>query len=497
MRSWFYPVLVFLLFLIPRTLFLSAYPPLFYDEGILIQTGQYIHHGILGNPFVYPQNFPPIAPFLSSLLPTSFFWQRLPFALYGTFSGVLLFFLLRRYNLKLALASSILFSFSPVLFDNRTAELTNGTALLFLLSIYFFLHFKHPTFSSIHYTLSSNPKFLLLSGLAAGLSFSFNYLGFASILFVFFQTFISRLSFKQTLLWWSSTAAGLSVFFLFNFFIDGKYFLGDLLSYVIPNSSTTVSTTDPFSKLLFTFNSLLFGNAVGLVLPFTENLFLSLFTLMGFIATVLVLFTKRKTLSRDFLLAAFLSIIITFYVGSSLLYWVYFTILLPFYCLSIIVLLTDVKLPLRFIGTILLIFSLLSLLSFYGTISNYNSDFSSTVSWLSTNQHGLVAADPTIDSQLPYNTSVNLIIVIFSNHPFNYHEWNTFYASRLHGNLSLSRFSFIVIDPNIRNVAVQSPTVNSFIQNIQSNWTLSQTFGQYSVYQNPNSTLIFATTFNH
>lgn len=465
--------LVFFIAFIPRILYLGDFPPVFYDEGSLVQIGTFIHHGIFILPFYGNNMYPPLAPLISSLLPVSLFWQRLPDVFLGSFSCVVVFLLVKKYNVKLAFLSSILLTFSPTIFGNRTTELTNGTELFFLLTIYLFVCYKD----------SKIERYLLLSGICAGISFLYNYLGAASILFILFETVIFRLPIRKISIWWLSAAFTTSLFFVYNFFTDGSYLFQDLILYLTPSSSTTVSPSF-VSKLGYMFRQLVFGYPIGFLVPSNISILFKLFIFVGFVSTILVLYLKRNTLTKDFLLASFLAVAFSFYLGSGSFFWVFFLLLIPLYSICIITLLFE-KNFIKYLGVILLFFTLVSLGSFYGTVVyNTNTSFYQTVSWLSS-QHGLIAADPAVGAFLPYNTSVNILLVIFWNHPYNYHEWSISYAPRLHGNLSLSLFTYAVIDNNILSVADGSPTVASYITYISTTWHLVHSFGQYNIYENP------------
>ena len=109
-----------------RLPFLNLWPPFFYDEGSLIDVGLNIRHGIWGLKAMSPTFFPPIGPLISSLIPvTSLYIQRLPFAVIGSLACVVLYYILKDYDKRLAVIASILLIISPTVFINRTSEQAN------------------------------------------------------------------------------------------------------------------------------------------------------------------------------------------------------------------------------------------------------------------------------------------------------------------------------------------------------------------------------------
>ena len=471
MRSFVIPTSLLTFALLLRLPFLNLWPSYVYDEGVVIEAGLALHKGIFGL-FAYHPLISGFGGLSLSYLVTSFttapYIQRVPYAIIGGFCSLVVYYIFKSYNSKLAILSSIFLSVSPIIYINRTSEPVTATELFFLLPILFYTRYR----------TNGKNKYWILAGVCGGLGFLFDYVGVVSFFFLLFQVLIDR----RKPLWKSMVMLAINLLVAFTFlteiFIVGySNFTAEFLRY---GSSSSISVA--------VFNFIL-GYPSGQLSPPIYIDLTRLFMLLGFFVTTLY---ATWNLGKAFLISALISTFIVFYLGSGLFNWIFFAILIPLYCIGIADLVLflaskKVTIPLRLVGMLTMMILVITLIFYYGgNVGNTNTGFDCAVSYL-TAHPAMTAAIPYLADQLPQG--YNYAEVLFYNHPYNYHEWYVGMQSLSTVNLSLSRFTYFVMDNILSTIALDqwisyhSTSINDTLTTIRSNWSLVEACGQYLIYK--------------
>ncbi|MDQ1280658.1 MAG: hypothetical protein QG670_1921 [Thermoproteota archaeon] len=219
----------------------------------------------------------------------------------------------------IGLSAALLLSVVSV-FINRMALSYTGVEFFFLLTIFFYLKFRE----------NENKKWSYSSGISAGLAFLSSYLGIVAFLFLMLQSLIDGKikKNKSNIL----TFGILSLIYpIIGLVFGWHWFVYD----------TFFEASRPFypENLLMV---LLLGSP-----PYTDPLYIGrgwlsppyIFTLLGFISCFYLAFTKRE--SNGFYLSAIICILFTFLIAGAV-WWSYLTLIYPFYCLGIAIMLNKI-----------------------------------------------------------------------------------------------------------------------------------------------------------
>ena len=194
MRSFFLKIFPFLVFAVIALLFVlkldHAY--FFTDEILYIKTGADHLKGIYTSTLQVPVLPKYIAGALYTLFNTNIYLMRLPFALTGIATAVLLYFIVKReYGSKYGLVAAALFTGSNILFDATRMVMLEPLMHLFWLLFHFFFY------STL---FSKNRRLYVYAGLFFGLSLGTKLTSIVLIPFTLIVASYMLLSKKESLL---------------------------------------------------------------------------------------------------------------------------------------------------------------------------------------------------------------------------------------------------------------------------------------------------------
>ena len=296
---------------------LENFPRWFVDEGSYAQLALNMlasHWGYLTRINFFPPLFVLIEAASLRLLSANYFAARLPGVLMGTFSCVLLYVIARRMTGRLqALSAALILAFSSA-YVNRVALQDNALELFLLLTIFCFV--KTTDQRTEHWTM--------LSGVMAGFAFLSKFTGVCAVLFLVLQGVLEK-RLRRMGLAFLLFFVTVSVYPLIGAFIDWQSFLLETL--VLQGTRHTLNPYD----LAF---ALSLGAPATQLEVYGEILRtpLQIFTLLGFLSTLLVMVVGKTPMER--LVSTTVASIVLAFAASEYVWWGYLVSLYPFYALS-------------------------------------------------------------------------------------------------------------------------------------------------------------------
>ena len=301
---------------------LASYPRWYADEGTNMVLCLNLLQGHLGYQTWGPNFFPPLFDFLIGLslklLGINYFAARLPSAIMGVISSILMYFIGRRlYNRFIGVSAALVLSIAGS-YINRMALSYTAIEFFFLLCVFFYLRLSD----------TGGKKWSYLIGACAGLALLSSYMGIVVFIFVFFQSLIDKSlqKIKYALITFSALFL---VYPLLGVIFSWKWFIFDVLF-------QASRSMDP-QNLLY---------VITLDAPFNRQGFLPPFywTLIGFAACFYVI-ARKNTEDNPWsnkLISTMLFSVLTVFVLSTSLWWSSLIVIYPVYCLAISILIFDI-----------------------------------------------------------------------------------------------------------------------------------------------------------
>lgn len=310
-------ICIFIVALALRTINLERWPRWYCDEGVYGQTGVNYFHGIWG----YESWGPNFGPFLFSLLfggpisillEKSFFALRLPNAVLGAISCVLLYFIgTKLYNRSVGIIASLSLSIMSVPFD-RMAMIQNTATFFFVLTMSFYLKDREDEKKYWNY----------LMGISAGMAFLSHFMGMVALIFIVFQSLVDHRG--------SQILKSIFTFFmlallypLLGAFLDWNGFIFDIFTY----STIGIRGLDLYRVVLMP----ILGDVTLIWAPY-GSIYPNIWTIMGFVSIIYVL--GRRTSTDSFVCISLVSVLFA-YVFAGSIHWWHLTIIFPVYALAI------------------------------------------------------------------------------------------------------------------------------------------------------------------
>ncbi len=302
-----------------RVINLEGWPRWYSDEGTNGYTGVNMFNGIWGSHVWGPNFFPPLFPavcgLMSTLMEPSLFAIRLPAAVTGALSIVLLYLIVNKlYNRSIAIVASLLLIVAS-LYINRLALMDNFSVFFILLTVFFYIKLRD----------EEKQRWSYLMGISAGLAFLSKFTGIAASIFIVFQSLMDK-RFKHV---WPGLVAALGVALVYpiiGLIVNWDYFLAD----------TFFQASRPlqFDQLSWV---LLMGHPTDQL--YKGFFFFNLWAPLGFLSTFYLLARNK---AGDRLLSVLVgSIFITYFLAGQI-WWVFLLALYPAYCVAITVVLNDI-----------------------------------------------------------------------------------------------------------------------------------------------------------
>lgn len=301
---------------------LASYPRWYADEGTNMVIGLNLFQGHLGYQTWGPNFFPPLFDFLIGLslklLGVNYFAARLPSAIMGILSAILMYFIGRRlYGRFIGVSSALLLSIAGS-YINRMALSYTAIEFFFLLCVFFYLRLFD----------TGGKKWSYLVGVSAGLALLSSYMGIVVFIFVFFQSLIDKRlrQIKYALITFSVLFL---VYPLLGIIFSWKWFIYDVLFQASRGM-------DP-QNLLY---------VITLDAPYNRQGFLPPFywTLIGFVACFYII-ARRSPEDNSWsnkLASTMLFSVLTVFVLSTSLWWSSLIVIYPVYSLAISILILDI-----------------------------------------------------------------------------------------------------------------------------------------------------------
>lgn len=224
-RTLFEVLLIGLLALSLRLINLEQWPRWYVDEGTYGSSGKNLLNGIWGYVTWGPNFGPPLyCPLLTSVLVkflgNTYFAIRLPSAILGSISCVLVYFIGKKlYNRFVGISASVIFLIASVTL-NRLALYDNLMVFFFILGVFLYLKFRE----------DGKDRWLYLIGICAGLGFLSKFTGVVILVFVIFQSLIDGKFFKA----WKIIPVFILIALIYpliGWLIDWNAFLHDTLEF--------------------------------------------------------------------------------------------------------------------------------------------------------------------------------------------------------------------------------------------------------------------------
>lgn len=295
---------------------LEDYPRWYCDEGTNAHLGLNLMEGTVGYRTWGPNFFPPLFDLIQGItiriLGRSYLAIRLPAAIFGLFSIVLLWHILRRFSINeyFAFLAVMLYSLGSM-HINRMGLQYNAAVFFMLLTILFAMS-------------SSSTKRHFLAGLSAGLAFLSHYAGGAISFIFLFILFLSNRNLKMLFNALVGALISLTPFILLVFFTAPQWFIYDLLyqgkrPFDLHKLLVNLFIATPFGwEFLYPL-----GQAPQIIYGFT---------LLGAISLIYILITSNQ---RPLELIAFvLSPILGALVAKDI-WWSFLSYLYPSYALAV------------------------------------------------------------------------------------------------------------------------------------------------------------------
>lgn len=480
-------LLIIGLALCTRLINLENWPRWYADEGIYGFVGVEYSHGYLGLPYQYPAFNAPllfvISGLVTSLLGKSFFVLRLPVAIFGVASVILLYLIVSRlYNRLIGVTSSLMFAVASAYF-NRVNLMDNLVSFFLLATVLCYINVRAT--QKLHW------NFFL--GLSMALAFLSKYTGICAVIFVLFQSIQERKfhKIKSSLFVFIIIS---SIYAIFGLIIGWENFL----EAVFPASKRTSVDMSGLLRLL------LMGQPTN-QLEWGEMLQFNVWSTLGLISFFYLL--KRKN-STDIPISLFASIIVTYVIIGSNYWWTFLTPIYPIYVLGIAIILYDISSNISNFMTrfsilhiknlnklrIILVSFILILVLGNGFLrlnffTNENIDQKAIVEFLSANtQKGdLVAVSPSIIYLLKEDTAVAYSDVAFYTTKIEFLDYTL--KDRLPWytkDISLDKMKYFVWDLPFKGLGSWVGPIENLLNGKGSiPWILITTIGDYKIYQNP------------
>jgi 4-amino-4-deoxy-L-arabinose transferase-like glycosyltransferase len=471
-----------------RLVNLGSWPRWYCDEGTYGQVGVNIFHGTWGTTVWGPNFFPPVFPVISGVMSTLFGHSmiaiRIPGAIAGAASVLLLYLIVNRLykNRVIALLSAGMLSIAS-LYINRLAMMDNFMALFLLLTVFFYLKFKD----------SRQNKWIYLAGIAAGLSFLSKYTGICAILFLVVQSLFDK-EFAKT--WKPLLTFGVLAMI---------YPLLGLMNWHNFTSDTLFQASRGTNYYNFV-SMLIMGHPIDQLYTKLYDWFfiLSPWMLLGVVSCALILPQKENRI----LCILLVSVVFVYAVAKSV-WWAYLVGIYPVYCTSIAVVCYDtargikvllksrrvhdkLKFALRWVPITIIIVAAVVIVYAIAPVAGLttspwsanSSDQQSAVSWLNhnTNKDDMVAAGPTINYMLTKAEGVDYAYVVLYNTRESFQVFTVSQLDRYKMDLSLSKFKYFVVDTPLPYIG--QPAVDT-VALIRNTWALEYQVGDCHIYLNP------------
>ncbi|MCR8455901.1 MAG: glycosyltransferase family 39 protein [Crenarchaeota archaeon] len=329
---------------------IEGYPRWYCDEGTNAHLGLNILEGVIGYKTWGPNFFPPLFDIVQGasllLLGNNYFAVRLPAALFGLLSIMVLYFIAKKFldGLFWVWLTSMLFSLGSM-HINRMGLQHNASLLFILLTMYLLL--KDANLG----------KRWFLAGFSAGLAFLSHYTGgvIAGILVLLVSLYEKRL--RCLLNSMIGASLPLTTFLLMGILTAPHWFIYDL----IQQGSRTFSL---FKILVTMFVSTPFGWEFKYPLGGAPIIIYGL-TLVGALASISLLFTAKQ----NPMLIAFISASIIGLILSKDIWWSFLLYLYPAYTISFVVLLKECYQERKIMTMVLFLTpSILQLLTLYNLV---------------------------------------------------------------------------------------------------------------------------------
>jgi len=273
-----------------------------------------LHWGYLTRVNFFPPLFVVIEAVSLRLLQADYFAVRLPGALMGAFSCVLLYVIARKMTGRLpALSSAIILVFCSA-YVNRVALQDNALELFFLLTVFCFMKAQD----------QNSKRWLMLSGLMAGFALLSKFTGVCAILFLVLQATLERRVRRMGPVFLFFFIS-ISAYPIIGAFIDWRTFL--LETFVLQGTRVALNPYD----LLFTLSV----GAPASQLEVYGGLFrtpLQIFTFLGLASTAVIVATGKTSVDR--LVSTSVASIVIAFAASQYVWWGFLAVLYPFYALS-------------------------------------------------------------------------------------------------------------------------------------------------------------------
>lgn len=532
-----------------RLINLEQWPRWYVDEGTNGTMGVNLLNGLWGHISWGPNFGPPLYSYLLTsamvrLLGNTYFAIRLPSAIFGSISCVLLYFIgTKLYNRFIGISASLLLVIASATL-NRLALYDNLVELLFLLAIFFYLKMRE----------DGKQRWVYMIGVMAGLAVLSKYTGIAVLIFIIFQSLIDRRFFQV----WKAipifTLIAL-IYPLIGWIINWGAFLHDTLEF-----GTRTSYLDHVLYMV------MMNNYRSQIAFEGWRFQYDIWSTLGFIL-LFYLLARNKDGDRLACLWAASILLVYFFYGTG--WWIFLLILYPIYSLAISVALHDIvsgrgNYPLLAVAAMLLmlpiftyqhvypvsfsqygkyvfyvtflfafavllakhqgfgfpfkirvwmgsllrgnqtgVFRALLLAPIVITISagsffqlkpifttDDSLDQRAVVDWLNANtkQGDLVGASNPISYPLKKATGIPYGDVVFMTTRQNFLNWNEELLPRYNLDCSLWKMDYFVVDTPLKSFGL-----GSFLsETVKATWIPELKVGDYTVYKNPG----YATTPN-
>ena len=313
--------IILLIAFILRVVNLEKWPRWLVDEGTYGGTGINYFRGHFGPWYIRGFNAPLflyISGFMTEMFGRNFFILRLPGAVAGTISSLLIFFIARKlYNHFIGVSAALMLTVATT-YINRVALMDNFVELFLLLSVFSYLKFRETNKKVWEYILGTSMGFALLS----------KYTGIMVALFTLVQSLLDRRLSKT----WRSFVIFVVLSLIYPiigvFGIGWNYFLMDLY----PPARRT--PPDIASFIIF----LIMGRPES-QLAWEETLRINIWSTVGFFSCFYLL--GRQKFGDRFVLTL-VSMIIFTYIPLGYYWWGYLAPLYPAYCMAIAVVFHEV-----------------------------------------------------------------------------------------------------------------------------------------------------------
>lgn len=317
-----------------RVVNLENWPRYYVDEGTYGMVGYNIYRGIWGHEDIYPLHFPYLPSVLVGFLPHIFgreyFIIRLPNAIAGTFSCLLVYLIGRQlYNRQIGAIAAILMAVSfTTVYINRLAMKDNIMQLFWLLSVLFYIlllkddHFYH-----------DKKRWKYLLGISLGFAFISKYSALAAVLFVVLHSLVTnriRLVVSPVIIF-ALIAATIP---LIAAILDWSSFIPEMMRQSAAYKKSEFEHGGFYAML----------NVLVLGIP-TDQLhwglyYVNIWTTLGFLSLLYLAAKKDENHQLLLMWAASIFVVYVIFIPS---YWIYLLPLTPVYYLATANLIFDIK----------------------------------------------------------------------------------------------------------------------------------------------------------